>query len=117
MICTSLDTHMNKVTHGLSRALPLSLSLTHSVYQCTYTDTQLLICASLFSLLLCSWPLADEKSPKEASLLIHVNGRGVAHGDKQVVTGREREQPSLVGRVQGKLGGPGPAGGTACLHQ
>lgn len=61
--------------------------------------------------------LADEESTKEAGLLVHVHSRRVGHCDKQAIAGAEREQPPLVGGVQGVLGAPGPAGGPACFHQ
>ncbi len=61
--------------------------------------------------------LADEKRPKEAAFLVHVHGRRVGHSDEQTVAAAEREQPPLVGGVQRKLGSPGPAGGSARLHQ
>lgn len=62
-------------------------------------------------------PLADEKRPEEAALLVHVHGGGVGHGDEQAVAAAQREQPPLVGGVQRELGAPGPAGGSARLHQ
>ena len=61
--------------------------------------------------------LTDEKRSKEAAFLIHVHSRGVGHRDKQAVAGAKREQPPLVGGVQRELGTPGPAGGSARLHQ
>lgn len=61
--------------------------------------------------------LADEKRPKEAASLVHVHSGGVGHSHKQPVAAAEREQPPLVGGVQGELGTPGPAGGPARLHQ
>lgn len=61
--------------------------------------------------------LADEKRPKEAAFLVHVHSGGVGHSHKQAVAAAEREQPPLVGGVQGELGAPGPAGGAARLHQ
>lgn len=63
------------------------------------------------------YPLADEKRPEKAAFLVHVHGGGVGHSDKQAVAGAQREQPPLVGRVQGELRAPGPAGGSARLHQ
>lgn len=61
--------------------------------------------------------LADEKRPKEAAFLVHVHGGGVGHSHKQAVVAAKREQPPLVGGVQGELGAAGPAGGSARLHQ
>lgn len=61
--------------------------------------------------------LADEKRSKEAAFLVHVHSRGVGHSDEQAVAGAEREQSPLVGRVERELGTPGPAGGSARLHQ
>lgn len=61
--------------------------------------------------------LTDEKRTKEAAPLVHVHGGGVGHRHKEPVTGAQWEQPPLVGRVQGEVGVPGPAGGAARLHQ
>lgn len=61
--------------------------------------------------------LADEKCPEEATLLVHVHSGGVGHSHEEAVAAPKREQPPLVGGVQGELGSPGPAGGLACLHQ
>lgn len=61
--------------------------------------------------------LADEKCPKEAALLVHVHSSGVGHSHKQPIAASKWEQPPLVGGVQRELGAPGPAGGSARLHQ
>lgn len=61
--------------------------------------------------------LADEKRPKETALFVHVHSGGVGHCDEQAVASAEREQPPLVSGVERKLGAPGPAGGSARLHQ
>lgn len=76
----------------------------------------LTICSHL-ALFLRSSHLADQKRPKEAALLVHVHSGGVGHSHKESVAAPEREQPPLVGGMQGKLGSPRPAGGSACLHQ
>lgn len=72
---------------------------------------------SHLALFLRSSHLADEKCSEEATLLVHVHSGGVGHSHKEAVAAPEWEQPPLVGGMQGKLGSPGPAGGSACLHQ